>query len=132
MSLKNSNHSTAFPAFRSSSWATASSMNGKTPTLANPDPPTLTVGGLPTAVVTRQRLAEIMAADCLQARKEGRSWRPRLVFSSNGQGIVLAASDPAFAGAMGEAEAWQEPRLAWRYLTTNLAAAYLLLTRTHR
>jgi exopolysaccharide biosynthesis WecB/TagA/CpsF family protein len=66
-------------------------------------PHTLTVGGLPTAVLTRAELAEVMIADCLTARAAGRSWKPRLVFSSNGQGIVLNARDPAFAKAMAAA-----------------------------
>jgi exopolysaccharide biosynthesis WecB/TagA/CpsF family protein len=65
---------------------------------------TVTVGGLRTAILTRQGLADIMVADCLEARAAGSSWRPRLVFSSNGQGIALAARDPAFARVMGEAD----------------------------
>lgn len=62
------------------------------------------VGGLPTAVVTAKELTELMVRDCLEARDEGAAWRPRLVFSSNGQGIVLAARDAAFAKAMAEAD----------------------------
>lgn len=65
---------------------------------------TVTVGGLKTAILTRQGLAEIMARDCLRARERGEAWRSRLVFSSNGQGIVLAARDPDFAEIMGEAD----------------------------
>jgi exopolysaccharide biosynthesis WecB/TagA/CpsF family protein len=65
---------------------------------------TVTVGGLNTAIVTRQGLAEIMVADCLAARSAEGAWRPRLVFSSNGQGIVLAARDAAFARAMQAAD----------------------------
>ena len=65
---------------------------------------TVTVGGLKTAILTRRGLAEIMAHDCMKAREAGSAWKPRLVFSSNGQGIVLAARDPAFAEAMGEAD----------------------------
>lgn len=64
----------------------------------------VTIGGLKTAILTREKLAEIMVADCLEARKAGSAWRPRLVFSSNGQGIALAARDPAFAQVMGEAD----------------------------
>ena len=64
----------------------------------------VTIGGLQTAVLTRAQLAEIMVRDCLQARELGCSWRPRLVFSSNGQGIVLAARDAAFAKVMAEAD----------------------------
>ncbi len=65
---------------------------------------TVTVGGFETAIVTRKQLAEIMVADCLEARDAGDAWRPRLVFSSNGQGLALAGSDSAFAKAMGEAD----------------------------
>lgn len=65
---------------------------------------TVTVGGLPTAVLTAEELATRMVRDCLEARREGSAWRPRLVFSSNGQGIVLAARDDAFAKAMAEAD----------------------------
>lgn len=67
-------------------------------------PRTLTVGGLPTAVLTRAELAEIMVADCLAARAVGPSWRPRLAFSSNGQTIVLNARDRAYANAMAAAD----------------------------
>ncbi len=67
-------------------------------------PRTVTVGGLKTAILTRQGLAEIMVRDCLRAREVGEAWRPRLVFSSNGQGIVLAARDPDFAKAMAQAD----------------------------
>lgn len=65
---------------------------------------TVTVGGLRTAVLTRVGLAELMLKDCLAARAAGASWKPRLVFSSNGQGIALMARDPAFASAMAEAD----------------------------
>src|SRR5687768_1698422 len=67
-------------------------------------PHTVTVGGLRTAILTRQGLAEIMVRDCLRAREVGEAWRPRLVFSSNGQGIVLGARDPDFAKAMAQAD----------------------------
>lgn len=43
-----------------------------------------------------------MVGDCLAAR--GRGLPPRLVFSSNGQGISLAGRDPAFARAMRAAD----------------------------
>jgi N-acetylglucosaminyldiphosphoundecaprenol N-acetyl-beta-D-mannosaminyltransferase len=45
-----------------------------------------------------------MVRDCISARGAGGAVPPRLVFSSNGQGIVLAARDPAFAGVMAEAD----------------------------
>ncbi len=82
-------------------------LNGVAPPrnqVSSSSPRTVTVGGLKTAILTRQRLAEIMAKDCLQARQAGSAWRPRLVLSSNGQGIVLAAGDRAFAEAMAEAD----------------------------
>mgnify|MGYP003576127716 FL=1 len=58
------------------------------------------VGGLPTAVVTRQGLANLMVKDCLRARECGSNWQPKLVFSSNGQGVALAGSDTRFFAAM--------------------------------
>jgi exopolysaccharide biosynthesis WecB/TagA/CpsF family protein len=64
---------------------------------------TVVVGGLPTAVLTRAELAGIMVRDC-QAKRAGNAAPPRLVFSSNGQGVVLTAKDPAFAKAMAEAD----------------------------
>ena len=74
------------------------------PPTVGPSPATITVGGLPTAVLTSAELAQIMVRDCLKARAAGASSRPRLVFSSNGQGIALAARDPDFAKAMAEAD----------------------------
>ena len=82
-------------------------LDGSAPSLDHETPSrprAVTVGGLKTAILTRQGLAEIMARDCRQAREAGRAWKPRLVFSSNGQGIVLAAHDPAFAKAMAKAD----------------------------
>jgi exopolysaccharide biosynthesis WecB/TagA/CpsF family protein len=89
-------------------------MNPSSPNLDGTAPPgrqddplsprTVTVGGLKTAIFTRQGLAEIMVRDCLRAREVGEAWRPRLVFSSNGQGIVLGARDPDFVKAMAQAD----------------------------
>jgi len=62
------------------------------------------IGGLATAAVRRSELAQLMASDALSARAEGARWRPRLVFSSHGQGNSLAATDRAFAAAMAEAD----------------------------
>jgi exopolysaccharide biosynthesis WecB/TagA/CpsF family protein len=64
---------------------------------------TVNVGGFDTICATRKQLAEIMVADCLAARATSRSL-PKLIFSSNGQGISLAGSDPAFAAAMSQAD----------------------------
>jgi N-acetylglucosaminyldiphosphoundecaprenol N-acetyl-beta-D-mannosaminyltransferase len=74
------------------------------PPTVSADPTTVTVGGLPTAVLTSAQLAKLMVRDCLSARASGRSSQPRLVFSSNGQGIALAARDAVFAKAMAEAD----------------------------
>jgi N-acetylglucosaminyldiphosphoundecaprenol N-acetyl-beta-D-mannosaminyltransferase len=65
---------------------------------------TVMVGGFPTVSVTRKQLADRMAADCLTAREQGDTWLPKLVFSSNGQGIALAGQDAAFAEAMDSAD----------------------------
>jgi N-acetylglucosaminyldiphosphoundecaprenol N-acetyl-beta-D-mannosaminyltransferase len=70
----------------------------------SPPPPTATIGGFPTVVASRRRLAEIMVADCLSARQEA-SWQtPKLVFSSNGQGISLAGRDAEFNDIMQQAD----------------------------
>lgn len=66
--------------------------------------PRVVVGGFPTAAVTRTELAAMMVEDCLEARARGSSWLPRLVFSSNGQGIALAGRDEGFARTMAQAD----------------------------
>ncbi|WP_337245971.1 WecB/TagA/CpsF family glycosyltransferase [Luteimonas sp. gir] len=66
--------------------------------------PIVTVGGFATASVTRDQLAECMVSDCMQARANPESWVPRVVLSSNGQGIALAGRDEAFASAMSQAD----------------------------
>ncbi len=45
-----------------------------------------------------------MVADCLDAREQGENWLPKLVFSSNGQGIALAGWNTAFAETMLKAD----------------------------
>ena len=47
------------------------------------------VGGLKTACVSRQQLADIMVQDCL-ANRASETKRPKLVFASNGHGIAFA------------------------------------------
>jgi len=63
---------------------------------------TVRVADLDTAVLTRRELAQLMVEDCLNRRESG--LLPRLVFSSNGQGISLAGSDASFARLMREAD----------------------------
>lgn len=65
---------------------------------------TVVVGGFPTAIVTRRRLASIMVDDCMRARQAGSDWTPRLVFSSNAQGIALAGRNTVFARTMEQAD----------------------------
>lgn len=62
--------------------------------------PTVLIGGFPTISITRRQLADIMVADCHSARARSDAWLPKLVFSSNGQGIALAGHNPVFAEAM--------------------------------
>lgn len=62
------------------------------------------VGGFETIACTRQELAGLMLKDCLQARIEGDSWRPKLVYSSNGQGISLAGRSTKFMEVMSQAD----------------------------
>lgn len=64
----------------------------------------VTVGGFKTAVLSRHGLAEVMVADCLEARQNRDFAVPKLVFSSNGQGIALAGRDRNFADVMGAAD----------------------------
>lgn len=61
----------------------------------------VTVGGLETAVITLDQMAHRMAIDC-----KGRpiDSLPKLVFSSNGQGVSLAAKDERFLSAMKSAD----------------------------
>lgn len=66
--------------------------------------PAVVIGGFPTVIATREELADQMAADCARARTKGDSWRPKLVFSSNAQGIALAGKDAEFAKTMAEAD----------------------------
>lgn len=66
--------------------------------------PTVLVGGFNTAVIGRQELAALMVRDCHAARCSGGRVAPKLVFSSNGQGIALAGKDGRFASAMADAD----------------------------
>ncbi|WP_411887124.1 WecB/TagA/CpsF family glycosyltransferase [Hydrocarboniphaga effusa] len=66
--------------------------------------PVVRVGGFPTASITRAGLAEVMVRDCLQARDKGDQWLPKVVLSSNGQGLALAGKDSAFSEIMNQAD----------------------------
>lgn len=66
--------------------------------------PVVHVGGFPTASISRTELAEVMVKDCLQARKDPEGWVPKVVFSSNGQGVALAGKNSDFAKAMAQAD----------------------------
>ncbi|PZU62882.1 WecB/TagA/CpsF family glycosyltransferase [Sphingobium sp.] len=61
------------------------------------------VGGLPTVRATRSELASLMVDDCLKARSSAGNFQPKLVFSSNGQGVSLAGQNPNFLKTMMEA-----------------------------
>jgi N-acetylglucosaminyldiphosphoundecaprenol N-acetyl-beta-D-mannosaminyltransferase len=68
---------------------------------------TVTIGRLPTAVVTAEEMAAQMVADCIAARKaraNGQPLRPKVVFSSNGQGVSLAGDDADFRAIMLQAD----------------------------
>ena len=66
--------------------------------------PTVTVGGFATVALTRRELASIMVSDCMRARQSRDDWIPKLVFSSNGQGIALAGRDSRYYEAMRSAD----------------------------
>lgn len=71
---------------------------------ATDDFPRVRVGGFLTASVSRNALAEQMVRDCLQAREQGSAWIPKVVLSSNGQGVALAGREPGFANVMAQAD----------------------------
>ena len=54
----------------------------------------VTVGGIRTARIGRESLAQLMLADCMEARTTDA--HPKLVFASNGHAIALAAQDEKF------------------------------------
>lgn len=66
--------------------------------------PQVHVGGFDTVSCSRLEFAELMLDDCLRARAEGGSWLPKLVFSSNGQGLALAGRSPEFMEVMSQAD----------------------------
>ncbi len=63
----------------------------------------IVVGGLPTVRVSRADFADLMVADCEKARLNRKDWEPKLVFSSNGQGLALAGRDPTYHNLMMQA-----------------------------
>lgn len=65
---------------------------------------TICVGGFDTALVGRVELADLMVGDCFAARASSALSVPKLIFSSNGQGIALAGSDPSFARVMAQGD----------------------------
>lgn len=83
---------------------------------------TVLIGGFDTAVTTRRALAARMVRDCLRAREQAAA-PPRLVFSSNGQGVALAGEDPAFRALMRQADIVHADGM-------SVVAASRLLTRT--
>ena len=70
----------------------------------SPERRTVVLGGLPTIVATRLEFAQMMVADCSVARASETAPLPKLVFSSNGQGVSLVGTDRNFAEAMAAAD----------------------------
>ena len=66
--------------------------------------PTVMVGGFPTVAISRKALADQMVYDCFKAREDRANWSPKVVLSSNGQGVALAGTDPAFRKVMAQAD----------------------------
>jgi exopolysaccharide biosynthesis WecB/TagA/CpsF family protein len=62
----------------------------------------VTVGGIRTARINRESLAQLMLADCLEARTAGTN--PKLVFACNGHAIALAARDENFRDTFNQAD----------------------------
>lgn len=71
---------------------------------ADLDFPCVRVGGFATISCTRKQLAQVMVKDCLRARSSGNELLPKLVFSSNGQGIALAGRSAEFMKVMSQAD----------------------------
>ena len=61
------------------------------------------VGGLKTACVSRQQLADIMVQDCF-ANRAADVKRPKLVFASNGHGIAFAGMYPKYKNLFDQAD----------------------------
>jgi N-acetylglucosaminyldiphosphoundecaprenol N-acetyl-beta-D-mannosaminyltransferase len=72
------------------------------PVAANESYGEVNVGGIKTACVTRDGLAQIMLIDCLAARENDAN--PKLVFASNGHAIALAATDENFRDTLAQAD----------------------------
>lgn len=66
--------------------------------------PKVLVGGLETISCDRIELANLLLEDSMEARKQGDSWLPKLVFSSNGQGVALAGKSQDFMQVMSVAD----------------------------
>jgi N-acetylglucosaminyldiphosphoundecaprenol N-acetyl-beta-D-mannosaminyltransferase len=62
----------------------------------------VTVGGIRTARIGRDSLAQQMLGDCMEARIA--EARPKLVFASNGHAIALAARDENFRETLSQAD----------------------------
>jgi exopolysaccharide biosynthesis WecB/TagA/CpsF family protein len=62
----------------------------------------VTVGGIRTARIGRESLAQLMLADCMQARAA--ETHPKLVFASNGHAIALAAQDENFGAVFSQGD----------------------------
>ncbi|MGY4748593.1 WecB/TagA/CpsF family glycosyltransferase [Pannonibacter sp. Q-1] len=65
---------------------------------------TVRVGGFQTVLADRCELSEWIAQRCRAIRSGEMILPPALVFSSNGQGIALQGTDPAYDAAMAEAD----------------------------
>ena len=71
-------------------------------TAANESYGEVNVGGIKTACVSRDGLAQIMLIDCLAARQTEAN--PKLVFASNGHAIALAATNEKFRQTLSQAD----------------------------
>jgi exopolysaccharide biosynthesis WecB/TagA/CpsF family protein len=61
------------------------------------------LGGLKTACLTRDEMARLMLADCLEARRH-EVHPPKLVFASNGHAIAMTAQDARFRETFAQAD----------------------------
>ncbi len=71
-------------------------------TAANDSYGEVNVGGIKTACITREGLAQMMLADCRAARENDSN--PKLIFASNGHAIAMAAQDEKFRDTFAQAD----------------------------
>jgi len=66
--------------------------------------PTTNVAGINITTASRQELADAMVADCLNSKRSGHQFGPRLVFDANGHAVSLRERDKSYRQAFDAAD----------------------------